>query len=91
MIIARLVPELAIQLEEVWSTYMVWDIKKFYYISVDNTCRTIGQELICTMERLDLTSELKRDLEILDGYSDAQIEVHEDIASWLCNGIGSCL
>lgn len=41
--------------------------------------------------RIDLTSGLQRDLEILDRYSDAQIEVHEDIASWLCNGIGSCL
>lgn len=38
-----------------------------------------------------ITSELKRDLDILGGYSDAQIEAHEHIASWLCNGIGSCL
>jgi len=36
---------------------------------------------------IDLTSGLQRDLEILDRYSDAQIELHEDIASWLCNGI----
>ena len=59
--------------------------------SVDITCRIIAQELSCTRGGVDLTSELKRDLEVLDRYSDAQIEVHEDIASWLCNGIGSCL
>lgn len=50
-----------------------------------------GMRESCARGGVDLTSELKGDLEILDRYSDAQIEVHEDIASWLHNGIGSCL
>lgn len=55
------------------------------------TVQIRNEQILHKESKMHLMSRWKGDLQILERPSDAQIEVHRDIASQLCNGICGCL